>query len=210
MAGKFEGKKTLVKFVTIDMSADVLEKNEAELLIDYTRSKDIAEKAVKKALTLSDDVLVKVTELVNEKSERKEYDPQSVMDFAYHVCEMREVTDNEGIAADKAKATDDDVAIVVTYFTYTAQVMMSDGMDKCFINEYKMDEVNYGSVNKHTAREMRSFIAMNAEQEFTANYGKQFYCVGMHGECRYEFRRVCLVHRDDVNNIKLREIKRRK
>lgn len=210
MASKFDGKKTLVKFVTIDMSADVLEKNESELLIDYTRSKDIAEKAIRNNLTLSDDILIKVIELVNEKSERKEYDPQSVMDFAYHVCEMREVTDTDGIAADKATANDDDVAIVIPYFTYKAQVMMSDGMDKCFINEYKMDEVNFGSVNKHTAREMRSFIAIEAEKEFTANYGKKFYCVGMHGECRYEFRYVCLVRRDDVNNIKLREIKRRK
>lgn len=208
MAGKFENKKTLVKYVTIDMSADVLEKVEGDMVIDYTRSKDLAEKAVKKALSVSDDVLIKITELVNEKTERKEYDPQSVFDFSFERSELFMVTDAEAIETFKKRADDtpNAVAIVIPWYVYRAQVFMADKRDGDVMEtNYICEEVYYDSSVKHTAREMRSFIAMEAENQF---FG--FYTVGMHGERRAEFKQVCLVDRDELPNIKLREIQRRK
>ena len=152
--------------------------DEFEERIDYTRSLTKAIALVRKEKALDADVMISVTELIQDEVKRIVYNSELVFENM--------VSDYENEEDANSYVFDNQTVIQYTMYEYSAHVWMKNGKE--YTSEYVLDN----SPLKLGKIDTRAFIRMSAEKLFDCN------CIAVNGEERTEVKRFAIVDNDKL------------
>lgn len=154
--------------------------DEFEIETAYTRSLTKAVEFAREELALDKDVMLSVTEIINEPVKAVEYDAQSLCDFATAI-------DNH----DDFEPTETQTVIPFTAYIYSGQIWAVSGED--YTTEHYEVERNI----KLTKVDQRVAVAMAYEKEW-----ENWHVLGVHEVKREAVERFALIEREALANVK--------
>lgn len=158
--------------------------DEFEERINYTRSINKATEMVREVMSLDADVMISVTELVQDEVKRVVYNSQLVYENMFADYEDEE-TANEN-------AGEIHTVIPYTMYEYGAQVWLYDKTSETYGTDYVCDM----SPLKMTKIDARAFIRMSAEKLHGDVH--EVECIGIHDDERTEIKRFAIVENDKL------------
>ena len=154
--------------------------DEFEIETAYTRSLTKAVEFAREELALDNDVMLSVTEIINEPVKAVEYDAQSL-------CEFATAIDNRN----DFEPTETQIVIPFTAYVYSGQIWANSGED--YTTEFYEVERNI----KLTKVDQRAAVAMAYEKEWD-----KWHVLGVHNVKREAVERFALIEREALTNVK--------
>lgn len=135
-------------------NAKTQEFNQFEIVTDYTRSIDKAVKLASEIINPDNDpaIMISVSEIVNEKAQRKVYDNAAMYLEAEQMC----IDEEEA----KEQCKENETIVKGFFYSYNTHVFYFDMNE----NEYKVAPFSWDSGANITARDCRAMLAMRFEE----------------------------------------------
>lgn len=180
---KFENNKTVVKGFIINKSNGQATAFEATTA--YVRSTEKAAKMIDVSAYgfKPEDVIVVVSECINEKATPKQYNTSKI----YDLCESE--FDNEETAKQYAANANDLICKAIPWYQISGQVWAVN--DK---GEYITDTVADETPINATKCDVRHILA----NSFETAYENEFTAIGVHGEEKTQITKYCVITAENL------------